>query len=243
VTSPRQTAAATQEGTATEARLRAVWEDAAKAGSALPGEQTLAGMLGVSRPSIREALTRLEADGLIYRRHGAHTAVNAAALEISGRFDRHSDFRETLRRAGFAATQDLIRAEQVSLTQEEALRFGVDAGSPGMRVIKRWRADGIPAQVAIDLFPMPDDESLDLDESLFALVSAQRGEPVRWEVAIPAAVNATAEVAGWMEVEENSALLTLESLGVTASGARAFWAFEYFRPHLVKLGMIRSISS
>jgi GntR family transcriptional regulator len=226
-----------------EVRLRAVWEDAARNGSVLPGEQTLANMLGVSRPSLREALARLESDGLIFRRHGAHTAVNSAALEISGRFDRHSDFRETLRRAGYSAAQDLIRAEQVALTAEEAARFDVEPGSAAMRVIKRWRADGVPAQVAIDLFPIPDDPSLDVNESLFTLVAAQHGEPARWEVAIPGAVNATPEVAGWMEVEPGDALLTLESLAVTASGARAFWTFEYFRPNTVRLGMIRSITS
>jgi GntR family transcriptional regulator len=240
---PTARSSSAHAGDSSNVSLRTIWEDAARAGAALPGEHTLANMLGISRPSLREALARLDADGLICRRHGAQTAVNAAALEISGRFDRHSDFRETLRRAGFAASQDLIRAEQVSLTHDEGLRFSVPPGSPGMRVIKRWRADGVPAQVAIDLFPMPNDAGLDLSESLFSLVASQRGEPVRWEVAVPAAVNADAQVAEWMEVEEHAALLTLESLGVTASGARAFWAFEYFRPNLVKLGMIRSINS
>jgi len=228
---------------ATTTRLREVWESAAKRGAGLPGEQTLAEMLGVSRPSLREALARLESEGLIYRRHGAQTAVNSAALEISGRFDRQEDFREILRAAGFTATQDLIRAEQVELSETEAARFGVPTGSPGMRIVKRWRADGIPAQLAIDLFPMTGDEDLDVSESLFSLVASLRGEPVRWEVAVPAAVNATGDIAEWMEVDEGAALLTLECLGVTASGARAFMAFEYFRPNVVRLGLIRSISS
>jgi GntR family transcriptional regulator len=225
-------------------RLRSMWVEAARRGEGLPGEQTLAEVLGVSRPRLREALVRLEEEGLIHRRHGAQTAVNRAALEISARFDRQSDFREILRDAGFVAQQDLIRAERVQLSDAEAATFDVAPGSEGMQVIKRWRADGVPAQVAIDLFPLTGDEPpFDVNDALFSLVAALRGEAVRWEVAVPGAVNADADMARWMEVEPGAALLTLECVGVTPSGIRAFTTCEHFRPHVVRQGFIRSVSS
>ncbi|XEN33775.1 GntR family transcriptional regulator, transcriptional repressor for pyruvate dehydrogenase complex (plasmid) [Ensifer sp. WSM1721] len=45
--------------------------------SRLPGEHELASMLGVSRPVVRDALSRLREQGLIYSRQGAGTFVSA----------------------------------------------------------------------------------------------------------------------------------------------------------------------
>jgi GntR family transcriptional repressor for pyruvate dehydrogenase complex len=45
--------------------------------SRLPGEHELAAMLGVSRPVVRDALSRLREQGLIYSRQGAGTFVSA----------------------------------------------------------------------------------------------------------------------------------------------------------------------
>lgn len=45
--------------------------------SRLPGEHELASMLGVSRPVVRDALSRLREQGMIYSRQGAGTFVSA----------------------------------------------------------------------------------------------------------------------------------------------------------------------
>lgn len=45
-------------------------------GTALPGERDLAAQLGVTRPTLREVLKRLERDGWIKVRHGKPTLVN-----------------------------------------------------------------------------------------------------------------------------------------------------------------------
>ncbi|GIV96790.1 MAG: fatty acid metabolism regulator protein [Herpetosiphonaceae bacterium] len=45
-------------------------------GSVLPGERSLAAQLGVTRPTLREVLQRLERDGWITIRHGKATVVN-----------------------------------------------------------------------------------------------------------------------------------------------------------------------
>lgn len=49
-----------------------------RAGDRLPSERDLAGQLDVSRPSLREAIQKLEAKGLVTRRHGGGTYVSGA---------------------------------------------------------------------------------------------------------------------------------------------------------------------
>jgi GntR family negative regulator for fad regulon and positive regulator of fabA len=58
------------------ALVRAILEGQYSAGNALPGERELAQQLGVTRPTLREALRRLERDGWLTIQQGKQTRVN-----------------------------------------------------------------------------------------------------------------------------------------------------------------------
>ena len=58
------------------ALVKAVLDNTFPIGSKLPGERKLAEMLGVTRPTLREALRRLERDGWFTVNHGKATVVN-----------------------------------------------------------------------------------------------------------------------------------------------------------------------
>ncbi|MFP4650095.1 MAG: GntR family transcriptional regulator [Desulfobacterales bacterium] len=64
-------------------------------GAGLPSERVLAEQLGVTRPTVREALHRLEAEGWITIRHGRSTTVNnyweTGGLALLGTLVSHSD--------------------------------------------------------------------------------------------------------------------------------------------------------
>ncbi len=61
---------------AEESLIRAILSGAYPPGSALPAERELAERLGVTRPTLREVLGRLERDGWIAIHHGKPTVVN-----------------------------------------------------------------------------------------------------------------------------------------------------------------------
>ncbi len=56
--------------------VQAILDGTFSPGSTLPGERDLAARLGVTRPTLRETLQRLERDGWINIRHGKSTHVN-----------------------------------------------------------------------------------------------------------------------------------------------------------------------
>ena len=63
-------------GEITESRLiRAILDATFPINSILPGERELADLLGVTRPTLREALQRMERDGWLEIRHGKPTRV------------------------------------------------------------------------------------------------------------------------------------------------------------------------
>jgi GntR family negative regulator for fad regulon and positive regulator of fabA len=68
---PQRPAAYTEE-----ALVNAILDGTYPAGTTLPGERDLAAQLGVTRPTLREVLRRLERDGWLTVRHGKATRVN-----------------------------------------------------------------------------------------------------------------------------------------------------------------------
>ncbi len=71
---PRPTATRLADAVANELEKR-ILEGAFKPGERLPSERALALSLGVSRPSLREALQKLASKGLLSTRHGGGTHV------------------------------------------------------------------------------------------------------------------------------------------------------------------------
>ena len=61
---------------AEESLVTAILDGDFTPGQALPGERDLASQLGVTRPTLREALRRLERDGWLTIQQGKHTRVN-----------------------------------------------------------------------------------------------------------------------------------------------------------------------
>ncbi len=61
---------------AEQALITAILDGVYPAGASLPAERELARQLGVTRPTLREALQRLERDGWVTIRHGKPTQVN-----------------------------------------------------------------------------------------------------------------------------------------------------------------------
>ncbi len=67
-------------------QLRAMIQQGAFASGRLASEPAIAAILGVSRATARQALARLEHDGVVIRKHGSGTFVNTALLHITNHF-------------------------------------------------------------------------------------------------------------------------------------------------------------
>ncbi len=76
--------------------LAAILDGTFPPGTTLPGERTLAAQLGVTRPTLREALQRLARDGWLTVAHGKLTLVNnyweEGGLNVLGHLVEHPDY-------------------------------------------------------------------------------------------------------------------------------------------------------
>jgi GntR family transcriptional regulator len=227
-----------------DSRLRRIWLRTVESGEPFPGEPALALRLGASRPAVREALIRLEHEGLIGKRRGADTTVNRAAIEIPARFDQQIEKADLIRAMGHEASLEVIESAVIKLTGDEADAFELKSGSPALRVTKRWRADKLVVMVAVDTVPLRDARvpaDVDVGVSLFELVTRLGHERAAWELAWPSAANLDAATAKLLERPKGEAVLTLELTGVSRNGERVYRAFEHHYPQAFRYGLIRLV--
>src|SRR5262249_6143034 len=112
------------------------------------------------------------------------------------------------------------------------------------RVAKLWRADGAPVVLAINLVPVPAGyrpDGVDVRQSLFRLIERLGHQTVDWELAWPSAVNLEPPVSDWLEQPAGQAALTMEMVGVSRTGGRAYHATEFHVPGAFRYGLIRSV--
>ncbi len=103
-------------------------------GGKLPAEGAIMQEFGVSRTVVREAISRLQAAGMVETRHGVGTFVLGQGDASSFRIDASQ--RDTL--------QDVIRVLE--------LRIGVETESAALAANRRTEADLAAMRVALDAF-------------------------------------------------------------------------------------------
>lgn len=104
-------------------------------GSLLPTEAELQRHYGVSRTTVRQALSELVAEGLITRHAGKGTVVGRKIADVRPR--RLVGFIEQLRARGVDVRSDVREIAVVPASTRIARELAVEAGTPVTRIIHR----------------------------------------------------------------------------------------------------------
>lgn len=223
-------------------RLTSIWQAAAVRGDRLPGEPKLANTLSSSRPSVREALIRLEERGYIRRRQGADTIVNTSLLGIPSRFDDRVEVSEMIRAMGSTPQVEVLGSEISQILLEEAQEFDLPPSTKVLRIRKRWMADGVPVLLANDSIPLPkavEQVDIDLETTLSLIVEKVGGQTADWEVVWPLAELLDEQGAEWAGLSTADPVLGLEVSGVTWSGEVCYWTKERHLRNFFRYAMVR----
>lgn len=123
-------------------------------GGRLPGEIELAEQFGVSRGTVRQALSVLEREGSILRRQGDGTYANHYVLRIAARAENAYEFTELIGDRGLQAERKIVQIDQREASEDEADQLMVEAGTPLLTVQKVFYADGSPVIFVADRLPV-----------------------------------------------------------------------------------------
>lgn len=219
-----------------------IWRQALASDGRLPPEKEISLLLGVGRGTVRELLTRLEAEGMVARRHGAGTFANGAALNGTVRIDRTAEYAELLARAGVRPRMEVVEAEWVELDAEASGHLGQPVRTPAFRTVKRWFADGVPVMVAVDLVAASRRAAVDPTWSVFEIALVLTRRKTDW-VSSTLRATVAGEKGALLALPETEPVLCFDQLGLTREGVACWWAREHHHPTTVTYGLVRTVAS
>ena len=112
-------------------------------GRILP-ETDLATEMGVSRNTVRDALSQLEVEGVVFRKQGAGTFVNEARLLVKTRLEEIIPYRDMIREHGFVPDIRLISINEEPAGPEIAAILNLAPDTTLLVVQKLFLADNQP---------------------------------------------------------------------------------------------------
>jgi GntR family transcriptional regulator len=184
-------------------------------GEALPSERDLSDHLGASRVTIRKAIGRLIAEGLLFRKQGSGTFVSAQ-IEAPGSF--LSGFSEDAGARGAKSGSIWMMKSYAAPTDEESLLLELDGDVQVARLGRVRLSGGEPLAIEHAVVPasmLPDLAAL--GDSLYDALDSRGNRPVSGTQKIRASL-ATPTEAGLLSIAEHSEVLRLERLTRTANG-------------------------
>ncbi len=211
-------------------------------GGQLPSEPDLAEQFGVSRGTVRQALTILEREGVIFRRQGAGTFVHYIS-RVQTRAEHAYEFTDLLRIAGYDPAIRLVSYDYVPLNEKLAAQLDVSADAQALVVRKLFLADGQPAiycldSIPLDLITQPYKEE-ELGLQIFDFLKKYCGQSTVQNLAeiIPDIVNE--ELASLLAMKPNQPLLRIDEIGYNEEGRPIIFTRAYYKEMFIRFSLLR----
>jgi len=218
-------------------------------GERLPSEVDLAAQLGISRPTLRDALLRLEQQGAISRRHGVGTFISAHAPVLESGLEVLESVERQARRIGMNTEVVYLDVVERAATDEESGLLSPRTngnGQPDVLSVDRVIAvEGTSVAYLTDVVPQTYLRRQDLGEQFSGSVLdllLKRGEPLpvtsRTEIA---AQGAEAQVAARLGITPGTALLKLTGQLYSRDEKVLAYSTSHFVPGYFKFHVMRRV--
>jgi GntR family transcriptional regulator len=122
-------------------------------GNRIPSESELAEEFGVSRATVRTVLAKLAVNGLILRKQGDGTYINARAQEVSAHLVNLWDFVYLIESNGFKPSIQSLSIGLRAATEKEAVALAVEPGDKLLAMRRLFYADEKPVILANNVIP------------------------------------------------------------------------------------------
>ena len=222
-------------------QLRLAYAD----GGRLPSENEMAAELGVSRGTIRQALSILQQEGFVSRHQGVGTFANPRVLGIPTRIDFAYEFAELIRAAGYEATIRTLDVSTTTASPEAVSRLSLAPEAPVVVMRKVFCASGQPAifvveEMPVSLLPASYDPD-ELTQSLFYFLERQCQLELSYVLSEIMPSQANDEIAGLLEVPVGSAQLKFVEVFYDTKNQPLVLATVLFRESLIRFHALRKI--
>lgn len=213
-------------------------------GQQLPAEADLAAQLGISRPTLREALYNLEQEGVIVRRHGVGTFVSSEyGSQLESGLERLESVLQLSRRQGMKSLVRGLSVEEMPADEELAERLDVDPHTPVTCIRRTILVSRRPAAYLVDYSPAALLPPVAIDPSfsgsILDLLRHHDGVHVREALSEITALRADPFLARQLDIDPGEALLLLTETLFGKGQEPIDFSRNYFVPDRFRFHVLR----
>ena len=228
-------------------RIRSlIREHEVRAGDRIGDERSLALSLGVPRSRLRQALDRLEADGIVRRRIGRGGGIVASDGRLERNLNTIEGLPEIARQQGVRLETRVLRAEIAQASGQDQRLLDLQPGDHVYRLLRLRVADGHPLSLEatrLPTAPFPDLLQHDLS-SLYALLRGHYGVSPGYSDETLELTLADDDQSRHLEVATGTPLIHVHRVTTASDDRPIEIGREYFvgadvRFHLRKYGYVR----
>lgn len=215
-------------------------------GQKLPPEGIFAEQLGISRPTLREALYKLEIEGLIIRKHGVGTYVSPSSQNpLDSGLEVLESIEHIASRMGLKTEMGDAKIEERAATSAEAAGLECDPQEEILSVVRVILVGAKPVAHLSDVLPVRFISKQDLGPKFRGSVLdilLKRGQPaLTFSFTRLAAISADNELARHLEVPRKTPLLKLEAKLFAQDNSVVDYSISKFIPDYFDFHVIRRI--
>jgi len=206
----------------------------------IQSEREFSEELGVSRMTVRRALTELVSEGLLERRHGSGTYV--AKPRVTYESNELINYIQAMEQRNIASASQLLEFDEIAASRRLAEQLDVEIGDSLYRVVMLRFANRVPVILERVFFPCsrcPNLEEWDLEKtSLFDLLVNVYGADLARVSQTVEAIAANETIAQQLRVSEGFPLLKLDRTIYNATNNKPIeYSQDYFRCDYARIHM------
>jgi GntR family transcriptional regulator len=209
----------------------------------IPSETELATAMGVSRTTIRDALSRLEREGAIYRKQGAGTFVNPASLQIKIRLEEIWAYEAMLEAHDYRPSTRIISVTEQPLEAQAAAELQLPPGEAGLLVKKLFLADDEPVIFTLNHIPKRLIKEAYADDifhqPIYQFLSDCCHLHLSYYLSEIMPLTAPDWLADILQLKPHSALICFDEIGYDQDNTPILKARSYFKDELLRLRLMR----
>jgi len=217
--------------------------------SQLPPENDLAAEFGVSRATVRSAISALAARGLVVRRQGIGTFVSRLS-RLSNPLNEANDFHGMITAQGFECGVEFVQAAVVPAGAKVAEALQISPSDPVLQTYKIFTADGAAAIYCVNHIPMAILEesgvtqevmhSLEITEPLYDFLERYCHQRIEYHIAhFRADIVRNLHFPG-LDLDPTTPVLIIEETGYNAAERPIWYSYEYYPGNVMTFRLIRS---
>jgi GntR family transcriptional regulator len=209
----------------------------------IPSESDLANELGVSRTTIRDALSRLEIEGTVFRRQGSGTFVNEPGLQIKSRLDEIWSYEAILQAHGYTPSTVVLDVSEEQPKNKVRESLNLSANETVSVIQKLFVVDEEPVIFTENQIPSKlCDGSFASDDfrlPIFQFLESLCQQRLNYYLSEIVPISADKRLANILAISQRKSIISFEETGYNDENEPVLWARSFFRDDLLRFRLIR----